>query len=536
MNRINRRNREQLARDRAKLAGVVCPNCGAHEAHFVPPSLGEPGFFLCAEAPGEVKRISDGKIWNTLTRTWDAAVAVLVAAIVLAACATNPPPGGGIPPIPVPDNAQLCLVCALSPSLPGCKELIASGVCGVPTPPTPTPDPKPTPKPIPVPTPTPPPPPADPHPVCSIEVPRVVDCYHRPPGSGWLYACPLVEGRSENVPRGQEATCPTAPVPPPAPPGVSGCIAPAGEWTNPKPTTTVHRADIRTVLASLAGCGIGTDCPLPDDTQQSWQAKVAATLRDPVQLTKIFGRSIERGLCAGQHEAASDQITVTDECEPGKRWENYYVFACTPARPGEVDGDGNPIDTCPIRGRGKVRWAVAADSWIASGACAATPAPPPMPPGPGPAPGCPVTLSMLDPHEPFRADLKPHTSSAGAGVDLTLWACGNDVVAKLKPDVPACLRFCCPLEGDKSATVDLDVCADFLWGKARFEPEPGSGVTIQTTPNTNTVGIAGAGLVGLCGSNVPRELDRDASRSCWTFAYPCTPDAADATKCQKNRR
>ena len=24
-----------------------CPNCGKFEAHFVPPSLGEKGFFIC---------------------------------------------------------------------------------------------------------------------------------------------------------------------------------------------------------------------------------------------------------------------------------------------------------------------------------------------------------------------------------------------------------------------------------------------------------------------------------------------------------
>jgi hypothetical protein len=25
-----------------------CPNCGKDESHFVPPSFGEPGFFICS--------------------------------------------------------------------------------------------------------------------------------------------------------------------------------------------------------------------------------------------------------------------------------------------------------------------------------------------------------------------------------------------------------------------------------------------------------------------------------------------------------
>ena len=26
---------------------ILCPNCGEKGPHFVPPSLGEPGFFIC---------------------------------------------------------------------------------------------------------------------------------------------------------------------------------------------------------------------------------------------------------------------------------------------------------------------------------------------------------------------------------------------------------------------------------------------------------------------------------------------------------
>jgi hypothetical protein len=139
---------------------------------------------------------------------------------------------------------------------------------------------------------------------------------------------------------------------------------------------------------------------------------------------------------------------------------------------------------------------------------------------------------MLDASEPFRADIKPHVSGGGAGVDLTLWACGYDLVAKLKPDVRACLNFCCPLEGDKSATVDLNKCADELWGKASFaKADPASGVIVIPTPNTNTVVITGGGFVRVCGT-----LNAPTPKTCWTFVYLCTPDAADATKCQKDHK
>lgn len=40
----------------AKYGSLACPNCGALSAHFVPSSLGEPGFFLCdTEAPEPVR-------------------------------------------------------------------------------------------------------------------------------------------------------------------------------------------------------------------------------------------------------------------------------------------------------------------------------------------------------------------------------------------------------------------------------------------------------------------------------------------------
>lgn len=30
---------------------MICPNCGLKGPHFAPPSLGEPGFFICWDAP-----------------------------------------------------------------------------------------------------------------------------------------------------------------------------------------------------------------------------------------------------------------------------------------------------------------------------------------------------------------------------------------------------------------------------------------------------------------------------------------------------
>ena len=140
---------------------------------------------------------------------------------------------------------------------------------------------------------------------------------------------------------------------------------------------------------------------------------------------------------------------------------------------------------------------------------------------------------MLDPTEPFRADVKPQP---GHKLDLTLWGCGTDLVAKLRPDVSACLNFCCPLEADKSVTVNLDACADLLWGKAKWTV-PAGGVNLETTPNTNTVIVSGTkGTVKVCGSV------RDDVAGCWLIdvdpqASPiCTPSALDASKCQKDRR
>jgi len=168
------------------------------------------------------------------------------------------------------------------------------------------------------------------------------------------------------------------------------------------------------------------------------------------------------------------------------------------------------------------------------------PGPVPTPtPGPTPAPReCPVTPAMLDANEPFRADVKPQP---GSRLDLTLWICGSEVVAALDPlhnHAHACLNFCCPVELDKG-TQDCE----YLWGKAKWSTEPpfpASPVRLGLTSNTNTVvvGGTGPGVVRICGSDVPEDINK----TCWTLAADpgntpiCTPSALDGTKCQKNRR
>lgn len=177
-----------------------------------------------------------------------------------------------------------------------------------------------------------------------------------PPDPTW---CPV--GEEWNADLGH--CVPVVVVPPPPPPNPQptlGCTAPQGSWVRPKPTTLVARAEIVKVLRELGGCTEGSSCPLPHDNQQSWQAKVVAELR-------------ARGLCAGQHEEGiTDEIAVIplggSQCG---RWEAYKVFACTPPRPGEP----STLDTCPMVGRGKVRWAIPSESYTPGPECEWLPAP-----------------------------------------------------------------------------------------------------------------------------------------------------------------
>lgn len=122
---------------------------------------------------------------------------------------------------------------------------------------------------------------------------------------------------------------------------------------------------------ALSGCAEGTDCPLPGENMQSWQEKVIAELRkgQPPRWPPF---------CAGMHQdGVSDEITVAERCQD--RWEGYRVFACTPARPTDPPN----FDTCPVVGRGKVRWAFPTPGYVPTAACTT---PPPIPPTPIPAP------------------------------------------------------------------------------------------------------------------------------------------------------
>jgi hypothetical protein len=36
---------------------MTCPNCGRQEPHFVPPSMGDPGFFICTRGPHDAEDV-----------------------------------------------------------------------------------------------------------------------------------------------------------------------------------------------------------------------------------------------------------------------------------------------------------------------------------------------------------------------------------------------------------------------------------------------------------------------------------------------
>lgn len=426
----------------------------------------------------------------------------IVGSIAAGKCANVPP--------------AACSACEADPNLPGCAQLIAAGGCKPTTTTTSTTT-----------TTTTQPQAVTPHPVCTVEITRITDCYHNPTGHQWLYACPLVDGTSVNVEVGKESTCPaktpSTPPPSPSPAPATGCAFPQGLPENAF-TFTPGRGQLQArvnfaVSRVGGGCSVGSACPLGKDPQ--------------AQIAKIVLALQMDGLCAGQDvTGVSDQFNVSLDCRTG--WENYHsvkwptadgdwAMAVWASRPtenclGGRDAAGIPKDLgCPGVGGGSYR----GELTIPPNSCA-----PPV------VDACPVTPGMLDGHEPFRAAVKPF----GPGVDLTLWGCGEAVVAKLDPGhVPGttgahnCLNFCCPFEQDKGT----GPCADKLWGKAKYSvvPPESKTLTIETTANTNTVQIAGAGVVKLCGTVRP-----DDAAACWIFDYPCKPDVSDSSKCQKDKR
>jgi len=279
-----------------------------------------------------------------------------------------------------------------------------------------------------------------------------------------------------------------------------GCKAPQGSWIDPQPPTNVLRPAVMAVLVDLSGCPEGSDCPLPGFTQQSWQERVSATLRDPVEMSRILHRTVERGLCAGQHEdGVTDEITVSTECT--QRWEGYKVFACTPRRPT----DPPDFDTCPVLGRGKVRWAIPTLGYVPAGSCLPstpppTPGPTPTPtPVPTPVPGaCPIAA----PGENWLGDLKPH---GGQQLDLTPWV-GNPTHQPNNP-WPGCGVNRCPLSAEKgpiAAACQRALFGDPVWGTSGgecsvFPPNPDSLMTVKVASGSCALfvhGSAGSPMLG----------------------------------------
>jgi hypothetical protein len=84
---------------------------------------------------------------------------------------------------------------------------------------------------------------------------------------------------------------------------------------------TDHAVDnaVNQVMASLTGCGIGSDCPITvvagtttNEICQNWFAAVTQALR-------------AQGYCAGQHAVGStDEIAVNSTCCEGK-WYGYHI-------------------------------------------------------------------------------------------------------------------------------------------------------------------------------------------------------------------
>lgn len=173
--------------------------------------------------------------------------------------------------------------------------------------------------PTPTPTPTPAPPP--PSPVCQPG--EVCGCWHQPPGQDWqqLPPCPTPPPACPaSCPAGQVCTDPaTGCVPTPPPP--AGCVL-AGQPGAPIPDYVPQLgATVNAVMAVLRpDCEVGGRCVLTEGRQE-WQAKVEARLR-------------AAGLCAGQHEAGTDEMAVARALDTP--WEGWHVYAGPDTGPGTV--------------------------------------------------------------------------------------------------------------------------------------------------------------------------------------------------------
>jgi len=179
------------------------------------------------------------------------------------------------------------------------------------------------------PQPTPSPEPTPPSPICEVD--QICGCWHQPPGEDWQYLGDCAE--------------PTpAPTPEPTPtptPGVGCLLNSAGRELVPvEPYSFKYGTEVNQTLSALTGCTPGSVCPLGDESQREFQARVIASLRS-------------KGICAGDDYGTLDQVQVSAS-EDGV-WENHDVFS------GD-DHDG-PV---PPNGKArKVRWfpGGARDAW-----------------------------------------------------------------------------------------------------------------------------------------------------------------------------
>lgn len=221
--------------------------------------------------------------------------------------------------------------------------LLAAASCPV-TPPGPRP------------TPTPPPPtttttttmPPQPHPVCTVEVERTVDCYHNPTGQQWLYACPLVEGVTVNVPWHQESTCPgvprpptpTPPPPPPTPAPGGRCVKQTGDHACSGPSELPgglpgdFKDRVNKALSKASQCSVGSDCSLPN-----WQFVLVRTM----ELLE------------------ADGLCTSYDIDSGDCWKKNPDGTCAKKGLGSEMGVRNSLEKSefyqPITANKKARWA-----------------------------------------------------------------------------------------------------------------------------------------------------------------------------------
>lgn len=345
--------------------------------------------------------------------------------------------------------------------------------CGIKIPPVILPPPPPVPSPTPAPTHAP-----------GLECAAfhlTMGCWDLPPGSPkWVWVCvhQFAGGPTPSVDRpglcpcprsqteietdgGATPACPVVPPTPPPPPVAEGCRAPQGNWVRPEASTTFARADVLKVERELAGCTEGSDCPLPVDNQQSWIAKVAAELR-------------KRGLCAGQHEdGVTDEIAVQPQgWDPALRWEAYKIYNCGPTLPSDPPN----FDICPLKGRGKVRWAVASDSWSAPEGATQPPAPSPAPTPPPSAAECPLQFPLP---QPYSVGLRVEThGTSGQQYDATPFVMGPSSAIPPPGWTGACRTQQCDLSPEKDPTNGL-LCTIQLCDAVTYTIEPPSSAFIN---------------------------------------------------------